>query len=282
MVSIIVVNYFTDQFIYSWIDLVDEYLAEIEVIIVDNSETFKSSKLNVKVLRYGNIGYGRAINNGVLNSNYENILILNPDVTLSKLTLKQLMCQMNKSSTPDCITFNLKNEDGSLQNGHSRLLNRVDSNLHLSGLFKILGFERKRYTSLFDGMHIEQPLGGCFLISKNHFNSVNGFDSDFFVFWEDVDFFWRLREKAINPILVKNISITHKGGGSFKNIDIWKKMALEINGRLIYYQKRKWKKPPLFLRYFELFLRNIQYYGNSKDKFYYHYRKTLINWQNEI
>ncbi|HVT00658.1 MAG TPA: glycosyltransferase family 2 protein [Patescibacteria group bacterium] len=54
----------------------------------------------------------------------------------------------------------------------------------------------------------------CFLCSKNLFQKTLGTDKDFFMYYEDVDWFWRLSLLGKKFTVVKNCFIHHAGAGS--------------------------------------------------------------------
>lgn len=275
MVSIIVVNYYTDNYVER-IEVACAQNNHVELIIVDNSTTFCGLGF-ARIIREGNIGYGSAINRGVTLSKFDNILVLNPDILLNSLTLKRVV-ELCENKTYKCVTFGLLNLDLSVQYGHSRLLNRTDTILTSCGLSKLFNIELKRYLNLFDKMVIEQPLGGCFLIKKDIFLSVSGFCENFFVFWEDVDFFWRLRDKGISPILINDIKIVHSGGGSFEKSVEWNKQLLELQGRIIYFKERGWIRPHIAFRFVELIAWLIKMKFNLRGGRFRNYFLSLFKW----
>ncbi len=279
MVSVLIVNYYTEELVYQK-DKLCASIPAVEFIVVDNSGTYNRKGNSVKI-NVGNVGYGRALNIAVERSRYDNLLILNPDVILTIEMLEKIL-KILESENYTCLTFKLLNEDGTIQRAHSRLQGRLNTVLTSSGIYSMFGVEKKRYLKLTDKMYIEQPLGGCFMIRKEIFKSIGGFGSEYFVFWEDVDFFWRLQKISVKPILRSDITMLHLGSGSFVEGSSWKKRALEVQGRVIYFKNRKWTRPNLVLRILELVAWSIRIrsFRNLPDLLLYF--KRLIFWKNVL
>jgi len=53
-------------------------------------------------------------------------------------------------------------------------------------------------------------VGGMFLLFRSaSFNAVSGFDERYFLYYEDVDICWRMRQRGIRAALVPAASVTH-------------------------------------------------------------------------
>ena len=97
--SVIIVCYKSDHVIHQCINSIDEL---IEVIVVDNSNNKEFKKIiedkykNVKCISSSeNIGMGAGNNLGIKNVSNDFALILNPDVTLQKDTIDELLKASN-------------------------------------------------------------------------------------------------------------------------------------------------------------------------------------------
>ena len=65
--------------------------------------------------------------------------------------------------------------------------------------------------------HLKENFDVFLVLDKNHFQSVGGFDSDFFVYYEDVFLFDNLNLRYAKMKYYDSISISHIGGESLKN-----------------------------------------------------------------
>ena len=93
--SVIIVSYKSDYVIENCINSIH---SEIEIIVVDNSnndqlkEKIETKYKNVKyILSKKNLGMGAGNNLGIKNVNKDFVLILNPDVTLEKSSIDEMI-----------------------------------------------------------------------------------------------------------------------------------------------------------------------------------------------
>ena len=64
---------------------------------------------------------------------------------------------------------------------------------------------------------VDQVIGAYFLVRKNLFEILNGFDERFFVYFEEVDFSLRAKKKGFYSIYNNEITCFHYGGVAQKN-----------------------------------------------------------------
>ena len=93
--SVIIVSYKSDYVIENCINSIH---SEIEIVVVDNSnndqlkEKIETKYKNVKyILSKENLGMGAGNNLGIKNVNKDFVLILNPDVTLEKSSIDEMI-----------------------------------------------------------------------------------------------------------------------------------------------------------------------------------------------
>ena len=98
--SVIIVSYQSEYVIENCINSIDN---EIEIIVIDNSsndqlkEKIESKYKNVKcILSKENLGMGAGNNLGIKNTNKDFVLILNPDVTLEKRSMEEMIFASKK------------------------------------------------------------------------------------------------------------------------------------------------------------------------------------------
>ena len=80
--------------------------------------------------------------------------------------------------------------------------------------------------------------GACFLMSKEVWKKTQGFDSNFFLYCEDVDLSWMVKYKGFDTLTCPSALFYHDVSGRDYSPFIWKEML--IAGR---YLGRKWNSP---------------------------------------
>lgn len=97
-------------------------------------------------------------------------------------------------------------------------------------------------------MLVPQPPASCLLVRTTAFQSINGFDTNFWPAWfEDVDFCQRLRSAGWYSAITNNVVAIHEGGYSAKTLGPSEFAKLWYRNFLYY-----WKKHGSKLEYFTL------------------------------
>jgi N-acetylglucosaminyl-diphospho-decaprenol L-rhamnosyltransferase len=66
---------------------------------------------------------------------------------------------------------------------------------------------------------VGQPSGACFLMRRETWESMGGFDDGFFLWYEDVDLAKRLHDQGYRNLVVGSAKVGHAGASSFVQID---------------------------------------------------------------
>lgn len=82
---------------------------------------------------------------------------------------------------------------------------------------------------------IDWVSGGCMVVRKEAWQKVGGFDPTFFLYWEDVDLCYRLKQVGYETVMMPDISCAHEKGQSLK--DAYQKARLYDVSAGIYMQK---------------------------------------------
>ena len=65
---------------------------------------------------------------------------------------------------------------------------------------------------------IDHVIGAFYLIKREIFNSINGFDERYFVYFEDLDLSKRVHDSGYRTIYLSEIQAYHKGGGTSEQV----------------------------------------------------------------
>lgn len=141
----------------------------------------------------GNIGYGAAMNRGVaeLDPDIEFVVIANPDVEWSPGSLDELLAAAQRWPRAASLGPLVTELDGSVYPSARAVPNLISGTGHA-----VLGavWPNNPWTQAYrddDPAGVERPVGwlsgSCLLVRRSAFDSVDGFDSRYFMFMEDVD-----------------------------------------------------------------------------------------------
>ena len=202
--------------------------SDYEIIIVDNNSTdkelpeverkFKKDNIHFYYLDE-NLGFGRGCNYGFSKSIGEYICFLNPDTIIKENIFPSVIELFENDKTIGII--------GPLQQTRSPFFDFSAGfspniffelfNLIGLGIF-VEGFIIFLYTKLKSGklLKVEWILGAAIFISSELFNIINGFDIDYFMFFEEVDLCRRVSNKGYKIVYSPDLKIHHIGSVSGK------------------------------------------------------------------
>jgi GT2 family glycosyltransferase len=202
-----------------WIDkclppLLNTDYENLEIIFVDNGSTdgtfehvvkyYSHPKIILKRLEE-NAGFTGGNNYGVIFAKGEFLLFISIDVVLEKGTLKKLLLNYdrNKHAVVGPVVINTSEE--------------IPNPKTLDHEIKYLAIDLWGYPAL-STQKISFYIEGCvFLIEKEKFKKLRGFDEGLVTYAEDVDLSWRAWLFGYENIMVKDAIAYHYGGSSSVN-----------------------------------------------------------------
>lgn len=223
-ISIIIVNYYSES-------LIERILHELpceefEYIIVDNSNSFKLSKLgpNCKLINPDtNLGFAAAVNQGVEYASRDFILMMNPDVEISYNTILGLLERARSIPNLGCIAPALIEDKhrGPFVNGgklptiwptfcHYFFLSRLSRYFKcLSGTYALKTKRRGEHLT-----KVEWTSGALLMMNLSLFRLLEGFTNDWFMYSEDQEICLRIGKLGKSIWIDQNLSGRHIGQAS--------------------------------------------------------------------
>ena len=229
--SIIIVSYKGYKRLKQCLDSFASFNSEnlkIEVIVVNNcpgDQEFNSLFENYPSFRpvenSKNGGYGNGCNLGASIAHGAFYLILNPDTIVSEYSIISLVDFLKSNSTVMAASCKQVNEAGkeSIAWGafpDCQNLTGIMRKLFSTGYKSQIKHKEEFSSEIFFPDWIS---GSVMLIRKDDYKKLNGFDEDFWMYFEDVDFCRRIRYSGGEIAFCTNITIEHNHGGSSR-IDI--------------------------------------------------------------
>jgi GT2 family glycosyltransferase len=215
-VAVIYINYNCSDLINFSIDLLKKNLffsGIIEIIVIDHSNNFSNNHEHdhIKVYSRPNLGFSAGINHAASMTKADYFLICNPDIEIKeKFTLD------NYISKYDFFGFHVYPHDynfsGKLPNLFGLFYEFLKTMYSLVGLIKIKDtpFIFKKINIPPDGLVCDEVPGCFFVISREKFDILNGYDESFFLYFEDTDFFYRARKEGFTILCFDDQAIVHK------------------------------------------------------------------------
>ena len=230
--SIVIVNYnvayFLEQCLKSVYD--SELDFSFELFVVDNNSVDSSLEMLAEkfpqvnvIANKENVGFSRANNQAIQQSNADYVLLLNPDTLIEKDTLQLVVDFMDK--TPDAGGLGVKMLDGKgnyLPESKRGLPTPARAFYKIFGLSKLFP-KSKRFSAYHlghldkDEIHEIDILSGAFMLMRMEtLEKVGLLDEDFFMYGEDIDLSYRIQQGGYKNYYFPKTRIIHYKGESTK------------------------------------------------------------------
>jgi len=235
-VSVIIVNYNVRAFLESALHSAQKALQGLngEIIVVDNASQDYSAEMvrerfpDVRLIASTvNLGFGKANNKAMQLSEGRYLLILNPDTIIQEETLRTMIAFMDDHPDAGMAGCKVLNADGSFQlscrRGFPTPWASFCKAFGLSTIFpKVRVFAGYNLTYLDEnGTYIIDALAGSFMMVRREvFTQTGGFDEDYFMYGEDLDWCYRTQKAGWNIWYTPVTQIIHYKGESTKRSDI--------------------------------------------------------------
>ncbi len=203
-----------------------------EVFVVDNGSSDGSVDIikrefpSVKLIENeGNPGFGTANNQALKKCAGELVLILNPDTEVLGGSLKTMTDFFKQNPRAGAVGAKLLNVDGSIQLTCARnfptLLTEFFWLTTLVRRFpksRIVGHYLMSYWDHGGKREVNCLSGACIMARMDLLQKLNLFDEDYFMYGEDVDLCYRIKEAGWQIWYLPEAEIIHYGGGSSEKI----------------------------------------------------------------
>lgn len=237
-VSIIIVNYNTEQLISDCINSIYEKTKNVifEVIVVDNASKndtsiIKHDKRITYIESPKNLGFGGANNLGVQYAKGKYLFFLNPDTLLINNAIYILYSYLQNNPNVGICGGNLYDINKSPAHSYRIIAPGILSEIYtlVSGVpFKYFLHEDFNPTS--SPIRVAYVTGADLLIRASIFNKIGGFNKQFFMYFEETYLCKEVSKLKYKIYNVPQAKIIHYEGKSFE----WKQQREEM-----YFKSRK-------------------------------------------
>ncbi len=216
-VSIITPNYNGKNFLKKYFDSLNwdsNYIGE--VIIVDNAsddgslEFIEKNSFNfpVVIIRNNkNLGFAKAVNQGILKAKHELIFSLNNDAYLKKDSIKPMIELMNNNDNVFSVQAKM------LQFNNPDLIDDAGDEYNLLGWSKKIG-ENQNSSNYSKTSEIFSSCAGAAMYRKSLLLELGMFDENYFAYVEDIDLAIRSRINGYNNLCCPDAIVYHVGSAT--------------------------------------------------------------------
>ncbi|MFI5606342.1 glycosyltransferase family 2 protein [Amycolatopsis sp. NPDC051903] len=225
--AVVTVTYFAGETLEKFLDTLDKATdRDVRVVVADNASTDgapekAAGRENVQLVSIGeNVGYGTAANRGVaaLDDSYGWVVVVNPDLEWEPGSLDALLEVAKRWPRGGAFGPLIHDLDGTVYPS-ARLLPSFGRGIGHAVFAKVWpGNPWTRQYRQENATPVERTSewlsGSCQLFRREAFDSVGGFDTRYFMYFEDVDLGDRLGKAGWLNVYAPSSSVMHIGGVS--------------------------------------------------------------------
>jgi len=230
------------------------------VVVVDNASTDGSSDcldnidIPLVVIRNAqNRGFAAACNQGAKGSISDYLLFLNPDTRLFEDSLIKPLAFMERPENQQIgiVGIQLVDETGRVARTCARF---PTPSMFFSKMLGLNMLFPRYFPSHFmsewvhgETREVDQVMGAFFLIRRQLFEPLGGFDERFFVYFEEVDLSRRAHNKGWKTVYLADAKAYHKGGGTSEQVKA-RRLFYSLRSRIKYgYKHFDWFSATLLM-----------------------------------
>ena len=232
--------------------------SSFDVVVVDNGSTDGSQKMlaekypQVKLIQNaGNVGLGKASNQGIEATNGRHVLLLNNDTLVNAPALDVLVEYLDAHPKAGATAGRLLNPDGSFQSGFAPFSTLLEEFLIVTHIGELLW---AGYPSHGDAQEIKETgwmSSACLLVRRTALDQIGLLDEGYFIYGDEADLQYRLNKAGWKVVFLPNSSIVHFGG---RSMDRWKRRKMVYRGKMMFYKKNYGFVSAFFLRVLFFFM----------------------------
>jgi GT2 family glycosyltransferase len=199
---------------------------DIQVVIVDNgshdgtveaiSIQFPTTNL---ILNNENLGFSRAVNQGLKTMDAKYYLLLNPDTIILDDALNKLTQFMGENPKAGICIPKVLNRDGTLQYQCRRGEGRPwETFSYFAGLARLFPNDQRFTGYLLNHLdnekvsEVKAVSGSCMMIRREVIDEIGGLDERYFAYQEDADYCMQARQAGWKVFFVPLAEVIHYGG----------------------------------------------------------------------
>jgi GT2 family glycosyltransferase len=208
---------------------------------VDNGSTDGSQQMlqekypEVKIIQNsGNVGLGKASNQGIEASHGRYILLLNNDTIVNGPSFDAMVKFLEENPRTGAVGGKLLNPDGTVQACYNYFPSLWEDFMLNTRIGELI---RPGYPAVMSGEEIKSVdwLGSaCLMVRRSALDEVGLLDEGYFIYGDETDLQYRLKKAGWDVYYLPGATTIHYGGRSMNR---WSRRKMVLRGKLMFYQK---------------------------------------------
>ena len=263
-VSVITVNWNTKVLLKECLASVyaDPPPFDLEVIVIDNGsedgsvEMLRSDFPQVRlIVNSTNEGFAKPNNDGINASTGRYVFLLNSDTVVHPGAIAQLTMFLDTHTEVAACGPMLLNPDGTVQHsvkGFPSVWTHACDMLFLDRLFphsRLFGRGEMAYFSYERTQEVDHLMAAAFLVRREVINQVGLFDQRFSIYYNDMDWCYRMRSQGWKIYYVHSARVTHYLGQTIAQVNKEFRYFRELHENImLFYQKHYGSSAVMFYK----------------------------------
>jgi GT2 family glycosyltransferase len=212
-----------------------------DVVVVDNGSTDGSQQMLAEkypdvmlVQNEGNVGLGKASNQGIEATNGRYILLLNNDTIVNGPSFDAMVDFLDQNPKAGGVGGKLLNPDGTVQACYNYFPTLREEFLVATRLGE---FIRPGYPAVMEAEEIKSVdwLGSaCLMLRRSALDKVGLLDEGYFIYGDEADLQFRLKKAGWEIFYLPKAFTIHYGGRSMTR---WPRRKMVYRGKMLFYRK---------------------------------------------
>ncbi|MFN3689562.1 MAG: glycosyltransferase family 2 protein [Fimbriimonadales bacterium] len=231
--SICIVNWNTRDLLRACLRSIYRYPPPepFEVIVVDNASADGSAAMVTRefpqatlISNTANLGYAHGNNQALQRAQGEFVLLLNPDTEVFETTLGNALAFLRAHPEAGAIGAKQLFPDGRVQPSIRGFPTPANLLFEITGLARLfprsrrLGGYRMRWFTYATLAEVDQPMATFLMTRRAVIEQVGLMDEAFPLFFNDVDWCYRIKQAGWKIYFVPEVQILHHGGASTRQV----------------------------------------------------------------
>lgn len=244
--NIIIVSFNTKDLLVKTLSNLSKLKDNYKITVIDNNSSDNSAEMvgssfpDIRLIKNReNLGFAKAVNQGVKSGQEELIFLMNPDAEFTISDVEKMVEFIQSDPQYAIASCRINYPSGEIQPNAGDLpvgIALVSWLFNLEALGSMPNFHQagKKY---YEKVKEVGWVGGTFtIIKKEVFEKLGYFDEEYFMYFEDVDFCFKTRKIGYKVMVNPGVVITHIGGAS-SNDPRFTQWRGEFKGLSIFYKK---------------------------------------------
>jgi GT2 family glycosyltransferase len=212
-----------------------------DVVVVDNGSTDGSQQMlaekypQVKIIQNeGNLGLGKASNQGIEATQGRHVLLLNNDTIVNGAAFDAMVDFLEQNPRVGAVGGKVLNPDGSVQSCYNHFSTLWEEFLIATRLGELFRPGYPSVTNEDEIKSVDWMTSACLMVRRATLDEVGLLDENYFIYGDEVDLQYRIKKAGWEIYYLPNAATIHYGGRSMTR---WPRRKLVYRGKMLFYRK---------------------------------------------